>query len=73
MLHHYISCFVYLANYCFLFSELVNAYSKNLNPNSNEDNLVKIEPESTDNLNLHTYGENSTTVSNSLIEPTANG
>ena len=26
---------------------MANVYSKNLNPNSNEDKLVKIEPEST--------------------------
>ena len=49
-------------------TEVANDYSKNLSSNLNEDRLIKIEPESTENLSLHSDGEVLTTVDNSSTE-----
>ena len=49
-------------------TEVANDYSKNLNSNLNEDRLIKIERESTENLSLLSDGEVLTTVDNSSTE-----
>ena len=52
----------------FLLTEVANDYSKTLNLNLKEDNLVEVEPESSENFILYSDGEISTTVDNNITE-----
>ena len=49
-------------------TEVANDYSKNPTSNLNEDRLIKIEPERTENLHLQSEGEVLTTFDNSSTE-----
>ena len=52
----------------FLLTEVANDYSKTLNLNLKEDNLVEVEPESSENFILYSDGEIQTTVDNNITE-----
>ena len=54
-------------------TEVANDYSKNLSSNLNEDRLIKIEPESTEHLSLHSDGKVLTTIDNSSTESDLKG
>ena len=54
-------------------TEVANDHSKNLSSNLKENRSIKIEPESTEHLSLHSDGEVLTTVDNSSTESDLKG
>ena len=61
-------CQTFLLNFFLRPTEVAKYYSKKLSSNINEDKLINVEPKSTENFNLFSDGEVSTTVDINLTE-----